>query len=122
MDLLKLPLANRDHSLLKILVCLLLAGLFLYNPFLAASRASSGLAVCHPASYRATVAACEIEQLAQPSASFSLAQPEFDATVLSIPRMSVPDAETRDHVQKDVEATPQTGFSSSLWFRPPPVA
>jgi hypothetical protein len=51
----------------QILTCVLLAGLFLYNPFLAASRASNSLTVCHPASYRATVGCSELEQFTPPN-------------------------------------------------------
>src|SRR5215468_10494355 len=49
----------------QVLVCFLLAGLFLYNPFLVGHRENGALAVCHPASHRATVGALELEQFSQ---------------------------------------------------------
>jgi hypothetical protein len=102
-------------------MCVLLAGLFLYNPFLAASAGSAGLTVCHPASYRATVAASELEQFAQPNASAAALLPNVADLQVLIPRLAVIQCTARHYVEEEVVVTPQTGFSSSLWFRPPPA-
>jgi len=37
-------------------------------------------------------------------------------------QVAASDSLSRHYVDAQVEAGPQTGFSSSLWFRPPPVA
>jgi hypothetical protein len=106
----------------RILTCVLLAGLFLYNPFLTASRASDSLSVCHPASHRATVGSSELDRFTQPNdpALAYLPNPA-DAQEL-IPRFAVMHSTQRQYAeQEEVVADPQTGFSSSLWFRPPPA-
>jgi hypothetical protein len=101
----------------------LLAGLFLYNPFLAASAASGGLTVRHPVSYRATVASCEVEQFAQPNSGATALLPNVEDARVLILQLTVIRSTPRHYLQEqeEVAATPQTGFSSSLWFRPPPA-
>src|ERR1700724_1906097 len=49
------------HRRIEIFVCLALAILFLYNPFLAVTSSSSVLNVHHNLSYRATVASSELQ-------------------------------------------------------------
>src|SRR5229473_4190493 len=106
----------------RILTCVLLAGLFLYNPFLAASRATGTLAVCHPASYRGTVASSELERFtAPPNGGVASVLPDAGALQTLIPRLAASVSIPRHYVEEEVLATPQTGFSSSLWFRPPPA-
>jgi hypothetical protein len=106
----------------QILTCLLLAGLFLYNPFLAASRASDSLTVRHPASHRATVGSSELEQFTQPNNTARANLPNLADVQELIPRFAVMHSTRRQYAeQEEVVATPQTGFSSSLWFRPPPA-
>ena len=105
----------------QILTCLVLVGLFLYNPFLGVSKSPENFAVCHPASHRATVGSSELEQLAQPNDSATALLPKVaDAQVL-IPRLAATHSTERYCVEEEVVSTPQTGFSSSLWFRPPPA-
>src|SRR5262245_21908768 len=104
----------------QVLVCFLLAGLFLYNPFLAGHRENGGLAVCHPASHRATVGASELEQFAQrdpsvaPLPELNVVRIFFDPTALA-PSTAVRAADREEVVP------PQIVFHSSLWFRPPPA-
>jgi hypothetical protein len=106
----------------QILTCVLLAGLFLYNPFLAASRASDHLTICHPASHRATVGCSELEQFAQPNDTALVALPDPAQVQELIPRLAAMHLTERQFVEPvEIVATPPTGFSSSLWFRPPPV-
>jgi hypothetical protein len=105
----------------QILTCLLLGVLFLFNPFLAAGGASGHLTVCHPASHRATVGSCELEKFAQPNATAS-ALPNLSEVEELLPSLAAVDsAERRTAEQGHVVRTPQTGFSASLWFRPPPT-
>jgi hypothetical protein len=105
----------------RISTCVLLVGLFLYNPFLAASRASGSLTVCHPASYRATVGSSELEQLAQPDSGVAALLPNVADEQVLIPHLAVRHSTPRHFVELEVVATPRAGFSSSLWFRPPPA-
>src|SRR5438034_2651707 len=61
---------TKRHSavpLWQIFTCMLVVGLFLYNPFLAINKASGNLTVCHPASYRGTIASSELEQFTPPN-------------------------------------------------------
>jgi hypothetical protein len=105
----------------QILTCLLLAGLFLYNPFPAASRTSGSLTVCHPASYRGTIASSELEQFTPPNRGVAALLPDADAVQVLIPYLDLNNSTPRYYVEQEDVATPQTGFSSSLWFRPPPT-
>jgi hypothetical protein len=106
----------------QILTCVLLAGLFLYNPFLAASRASDCLLVCHPASHRATVGSSELERFTQPNNTALANLPNLEDLQELIPRFAVMHSTQQQYAEQEaVVATPQTGFSSSLWFRPPPA-
>jgi hypothetical protein len=106
----------------QILTCVLLAGLFLYNPFLAASRASNSLTVCHPASHRATVGSSELEQFTPPNDTPAVFLPNITDTQELLPRLAAGNSTQWQSVElEEIVATPQTGFSSSLWFRPPPA-
>src|SRR5438876_8555797 len=105
----------------QILTCLLLAGLFLYNPFPAASRASGNLTVCHPASYRGTIASSELEQFTPPNSGAADLLSDACAIQELIPQVAADIARPRNDREEVIVATPQTGFSWSLWFRPPPA-
>ena len=111
---------RRDSAITwRVAVCFLLAGLFLYNPFLVSHR-DGDLGVCHPASHRATVGSSELEQFPQrdrfvaPLPDLAVVQLPIDLTVTISPT-------SWRTVERDAVASPQTGFSSSLWFRPPPA-
>src|SRR5258708_2265961 len=106
----------------QILTCVLLAGLFLYNPFLASSSATDSWSVCHPASHRATVVSSELERFTQAKDSALAFLPNLADVQELLPRFAVMHSTRRQYAeQKEVVAPPQTGFSSSLWFRPPPA-
>lgn len=116
------PTTRRSSvPLWQIVTCVLLAGLFLYNPFLATNRASGSLTVCHPASYRATVGASELEQLAQPNYGAAALLPNVADVQVLMPRLAASQSTPRRYIEEEVVATPQASFSSSLWFRPPPA-
>jgi hypothetical protein len=109
-------------SLWQLVTCVLLAGLFLYNPFLAANPSFGSASVCHPPSYRATVGSSELEQLRLPTAGVvPLLLPNVYAVQVFIRQMAAGKAESRCYIEQVVVANPRTGFSSSLWFRPPPA-
>jgi len=100
-------------------VCVLLAALFLYNPFLTIDGASQILNVQHPLSCRTTVASgelwrCTVEPAQsllpalEVAAAFKLLRTSTDKEVLPAPPRDL------------LPGVPQT-FGNSLWFRPPPV-
>jgi hypothetical protein len=99
----------------------LLAGLFLYNPFPAASRTSGSLTVCHPASYRVTMASLELEQFTPPNRGVAALLPDADAVQVFIRYLDADNSTPTYYTEQEDVATPQTGFSSSLWFRHPPT-
>jgi len=77
--------------------------------------------VCHPASYRATVGSSELEQFAQPDVSATELLPESQAAPVSALQITDSNGESQHYVEPPIVPSPQTGFSSSLWFRPPPA-
>jgi hypothetical protein len=100
-------------------VCLLLAILLLYNPFLMALGSAAGLNVDHPASYRATVASSELEQY--PSFGCQDAYvfvAHFFGQVISF----LPDSTSQPFLSQSSELPPpQQILRASLWVRPPPA-
>jgi hypothetical protein len=103
-------------------MCVLLAGLFLFNPFLAANLASGNLTVCHPASHRATVGSSELEKFAPPNNTAAAVLPNIADAQEFIPLLTAANPIQRQYAEREeIVVTPQTGFSSSLWFRPPPA-
>jgi len=119
---LETPFRPGHVSLWRITLCVLLAGLFLYNPFLGSLKTSESLTVCHPASYRSTVASSELEQLAPPIVGTVMPLPDVAAMEQLISRLADHQSAARYSVAQEAVVSPQTGFSSSLWFRPPPAA
>jgi len=102
----------------QVALCFLLAGLFLYNPFLISHREDGDLTICHPASHRATVGSSELEQFPQRD-RIVVALPDLDVVQVAIDLTISPTP--RQTIDREADASPQTGFSSSLWFRPPPA-
>jgi hypothetical protein len=112
---------RRSVAIWQVAVCFLVAALFLYNPFLICQHESSNLAVCHPASHRATVGSSELEQFPHRDGGIVAPLPDLDAAQLAID-LTVAISPTPQHtVDHEADMSPQTGFSSSLWFRPPPA-
>lgn len=103
----------------RIVVSLVLAVLFLYNPYQACACSSGGLSVSHRASYRATVGSSELQHftpaerrakaVVRDAVVFELLVFLPSATVTFFPH---PDEQVRS-------ARPV--FDASLWFRPPPA-
>ena len=104
----------------QVVVCFLLAGLFLYNPFLISHREGGELTICHPASHRATVGSSELEQFPQRDRIVA-ALPDLDVVQVAIDLTIAISPTPRQTIDPEVDAFPQIGFSSSLWFRPPPA-
>lgn len=100
-------------------VCLLLVLSFLYNPFLVTQASGGGLSVRHPASYRATIAASELEQYASQGGldTHWVAVPSFIEALAMFP-----DAHLYASMTIAQERlTPLPLFCQGLWFRPPPA-
>jgi len=113
--------SRRDAARIwQVVVCFLLAGLFLYNPFLVSHREDGNLTVCHPASHRATVGSSELEQFPQRDKVVA-ALPDLDVVEVAIDLTVAISSTRRQTIDREADASPQTGFSSSLWFRPPPA-
>jgi hypothetical protein len=104
---------------LTVFVCLTLAVLFLYNPYLAITPSSSVLNVHHSLSYRATVGSSELQHFSPTDARKILALSV--ATVLSW--LDSPANPIVSRVT-EISADPARAFElvcSDLWFRPPPA-
>ena len=100
-------------------VCLLLAFLFLYNPYLIAQGSGDELSLRHPASHRATVGSSELEKYSSPSSHGThLVVLLFFAKVISL----LPNITSQSFLVQSSEHFPSQQFlCASLWFRPPPA-
>jgi hypothetical protein len=100
-------------------VCLLLAVLLLYNPFLFLVHTGTGLRVQHPVSKRATVASSELKHFPPVSERTSLdALPTECAGEHCAPLKEA----FQSVVDVDSDRLTVTELSANLWFRPPPIA
>jgi hypothetical protein len=99
--------------------CLILAVLFLYNPFFTIYGSSGVPAVRHPLSYRGTVASSELR-----CSVVKLAQPKIDALDEAIlDAVRLPEAcclNTVTLLAEPLRSLEEAVFES-LWFRPPPL-
>jgi hypothetical protein len=100
-------------------VCLLLAVLFLYNPFFTIYGSSAVRSVGHPLSLRGTVASSELRRSVvtrvQPRID-ALDEAELDA--VRHPRASCPILVA---LPGEPLRSKQEAVLESLWFRPPPI-
>lgn len=107
-----------SHPKLKICLCLLLAALFLYNPFLTATPWPAGLNIRHSASYRATVASSELQHFSPTNGRTAFAisagtpPPGFEFRV-NLPLATLIQVSTN-------QPCVYKFLSAALWFRPPP--
>jgi hypothetical protein len=99
-------------------LCVLLAVLFLYNPFLAAPSAVAGLHVQRTSSNRATVGASELQQFTAKQKRVSEIPARTLTEKLLFADTAVPEFLA---VYESVTRVPQLLWSASLWFRPPPI-
>ena len=104
----------------RVWLCLLLASLFLYNPFLAGADSFGGLNLRHPPSNRATIGSSELQQFRVTDGRSTFAIPE---AVLIEFYASLPDpsAEVSEGPAEDILPAQQF-LCASLWFRPPPAS
>jgi hypothetical protein len=120
MNMLQAKSRRRAARIWQVAMCFLLAVLFLYNPFLISHRENGDLVVCHPASHRATVGSSELEQFPQRDRILA-ALPDLDVVEVAVDLAVAISPTRRQTIDREADASPQTGFSSSLWFRPPPA-
>src|ERR1700681_4386716 len=107
------------HHQTNIVVCLALAVLFLYNPYLAVTPTSSVLNFHHSLSYRATVGSSELQHFSPTDARRILA---LSVAVV----LSWLDSPANPVVSRMPEVSPHPARPfpvgcSDLWFRPPPA-
>jgi hypothetical protein len=100
-------------------LCLILAVLFLYNPFFTIYGSSGVSAVRHPLSFRGTVASselrCSVVKQVQPKIEV-LGEASLDAAKL--PEASCPNTVA---LPDEPLHSPREAVLESLWFRPPPL-
>ena len=101
-------------------VCFVLVVLLIQNPYLVAPAAAGGLNVSHPPSYRATIAASELQHFSPPDNQTVLAAL---AVLLSAGLALQRQHERRVFVYSaQVFSPPQQFWRAGLWFRPPPAS
>ncbi|HZC64943.1 MAG TPA: hypothetical protein VE545_00095 [Candidatus Dormibacteraeota bacterium] len=104
----------------QIALCLLLAALVVYNPYLSAADSSVGLCLRHSASFRATLGASELQHFTPKDPGPMLAG--LAAVVLaSFLQDSLPQNSERHPDVAHRAAPPEQALPASLWFRPPPA-
>ncbi len=116
------PTHSPEHSSVprwRFWVCLCLALLLLYNPYLASPSSARGLNVRHPASNRATVGASELQSFSPADGQDKLSR---DAVSVILPLASFHEVSSQVfELFPQVVSPSQQFFGSSLWFRPPPA-
>ena len=100
-------------------LCLILAALLLYNPFLAAPQPGHSLEVCHPASHRATVGASELQHFS-PADGWGCLPAVDIAEVEQVVPLRGPTSQSF-LISLPIPLPTQQFFGPGLWFRPPPV-
>ena len=98
-------------------ISLLLAALFLYNPFFTILSISQDLSVQHSLSYRATLAGSELRRCTFEAATPLI--PELSAVASQVAPLFKPSYEVGPVQTSDVVPISQVSCDS-IWFRPPP--
>jgi len=109
----------RGHiSRLEVLVCLLLVGFLLYNPFLSLVYSPNGLSLDHLPRNRATVGAGEMQHFSPVTKGFPAAGSAAVGNGKIVPVLQ----EKEFPLAADDSPYPfvLSDYSSNLWFRPPP--
>lgn len=101
-------------------VCLLLAVLFLYNPFFTILSTSGVLHVQQPYSFRATVAASELRRCV--AAEDKLEMPVLEVAALSVLASPQELDKVFANLNDEPAIDPVQAVRGSIWFRPPPVS
>jgi len=107
------------HRRIHIVVCLILAVLFLYNPYLVVTPPSSVLNVHHILSYRATLGSSELQHFSPTEARkifatlIAVAATWLESSINSLVGQAV-DVSTHHLCAHQL-------VCADLWFRPPPA-
>ncbi len=103
----------------QVLVCILLVGFFVYNPFIALIHSSAGLSVDRLPRNRATVGTSELKHFSPVENAWAIAISAGNTIGNILPVL---------RKKEFLEATASSrvsvalcDFSSNLWFRPPPT-
>jgi hypothetical protein len=104
----------------QVWLCLVLASLFLYNPFLAGADSFRGLNLRHPPSNRATIGSSELQQFRVTDGRSTFAIPETASIEFRPPLADYPLAVPEGPAEDILPA--QQFVCASLWFRPPPAS
>jgi hypothetical protein len=99
-------------------LCLLVAVLLLYNPFLFLAHTGTGLYLTHPVSKRATVGAGELKHFPPVSEQMS---PYAALTECFGEHYVVFKAVFQSRTKVDTGRLSRAELSANLWFRPPPT-
>jgi len=100
--------------------CLALIILLAHNPYLIAPATSGGLNIAHPPSYRATVAASELQHFT-PQGKHSVLQAVPVRISMGVDPLQADERQPRVYTSQVLSPQPQF-WSAGLWFRPPPVS
>ena len=98
-------------------VCLVVASLLLFNPFMATPRSGHGLGT--PASHRATVGASELEHFSPTDGWGYLPAPHWVEASIVLPLRDL--TAQFFHVLPSVPSFSPPFYGPGLWFRPPPA-
>jgi hypothetical protein len=111
------PQITPRSGLTRAAISVLLAALFLYNPFFTILSISQDLSVQHSLSYRATLAGSELRRCTfEPDTPLI---PELSAVVSPAIALSKPSYEVGPVQISDLLPLSQVACDS-IWFRPPP--
>jgi hypothetical protein len=114
------PRKSRSVARWQLFVCLLLATLVVYNPYLSGAEAGTGLCLRHSASNRATVGASELQHFTPIDGRSVVASDGF-ALLRLFEGLVVP-AASEPHKRSSVKVfVASLSLPASLWFRPPPA-
>lgn len=102
-------------------LCLVLAALFVYNPFLTIYGTSQAQTVQRPLSWRATVASSELWRTVEVSKTLIPAVEGAPAREQRHQAATQTTKEIMPAAPRDVPRLVQQGRCNHLWFRPPPV-
>ena len=100
-------------------MCLLLPLLLLCNPFLATSESSGVLSLCHPPSYRATVASSELLKFKNVESREAIATADFDLLEFALLQPQLQPSAEYGYTEPPFPV--DRFLSGNLWFRPPPA-
>ena len=114
------PRSLQGRSTWVALLCVLLAALFLYNPFVALVSPAGGVAYHSLSRNRATIGASELQQFT-PQETPHLPLPLFFVSFVASTLQPLRHTWRPAHFV-EARIRPLSEIPCDLWFRPPPVA